>query len=70
MKYECVTGSKFEINNLQECEDRFPSCDIAIGRLDECARDLYVDPCGTTPVGKACMNVRDCMWGASFSKEP
>ena len=67
---ECAKDSRPGQFSLPwECPERFPSCDVAVGRVDACWPRFVEDPCGEQPETRAaCEGLDDCLPGFRWRK--
>lgn len=63
--FECAKDSRPGQFSLPwECPERFPSCDVAVGRVDACWPRFVEDPCGEQPETRAaCEGLDECLPG-------
>jgi hypothetical protein len=49
--------------DMHQCVDTFPACDLTVGEAEHCMRRQRVDACYQLPESERCRDLRQCLWG-------
>jgi hypothetical protein len=58
----CESGLRLIQQNVSQCVDTFPSCDLSVAEAEQCMRRQRVDRCFEEAESASCVPLQRCLW--------